>query len=79
MVIDSRAELAADIDLITDGIPAGLDDDLLEAAENAFGSTPKPRRKDVNSLAETIRTAVRRAADLMWGKKPIVKVSVVQV
>jgi len=79
VVIDSRAELAADIDLITDGIPAGLDDDLLEAAENAFGSTPKPRRKDVNSLAETIRTAVRRAADLMWGKKPIVKVSVVQV
>jgi len=79
VVIDSRAELAADIELITDGIPDGLGEDLLEAAEHAFGSTPKPRRKDVNALAETIRTAVRRAADLAWGKKPIVKVSIAKV
>ena len=42
-------------------------------------STPKPRRKDVNQLAETIRTAVRRAADMSWGKKPIVKVTVAKV
>ena len=69
MVIDAKAELAADIELITDGIPAGLDGDLLEAAERAFGSTPKPRRKDVNQLAETIRTAVRRAADLDVGQE----------
>jgi hypothetical protein len=33
----------------------------------------------VNQLAETIRTSVRRAADLTWGKKPIVKVSVLKV
>jgi len=79
VVIDSRAELAADIELITDGVPAGIEGDLMEAAEQAFGSTPKPRRKDVNQLAETIRTSVRRAADLIWGKKPIVKVSVVKV
>ena len=79
VVIDSRAELAADIELITDGVPAGIEGDLMEAAEQSFGSTPKPRRKDVNQLAETIRTSVRRAADLIWGKKPIVKVSVVKV
>ncbi len=79
VVIDSRAELAADIELVTDGVPMGLESDLLDAAENAFGSTPKPRRKDRNQLAETIRTAVRRAADLAWGKKPIVKVTVLQV
>ena len=79
VAIDAKAELAADIELITDGSPAGLDGDLLEAAEKAFGSTPKPRRKDANQLAETIRTAVRRAADLMWGKKPIVKVTVLKV
>ena len=52
---------------------------MLETAEKAFGSTPKPRRKDRNALGETIRNAVRRAADVAWGKKPIVKVSVVQV
>ena len=79
VVIDGKAELAADIELISDGIPAGLDGELLDAAKRAFGSTPKPRRKDVNQLAETIRTAVRRAADLTWGKKPIVKVTVAKV
>jgi ribonuclease J len=79
VVMDSRTELAAGIELITDGIPMGLEADLLEAAEKAFGSTPKPRRKDTNALAETIRTSVRRAADITWGKKPIVKVSVVKV
>jgi ribonuclease J len=78
-VMDSRAELAADIELMTDGIPLGLEDELIEAAEKAFGSTPKPRRKDTNALAETIRTSVRRAADITWGKKPIVKVSVTRV
>ena len=79
VVIDGKAELAADIELITDGIPSGLHGELLDAAERAFGSTPKPRRKDVNQLAETIRTAVRRAADMSWGKKPIVKVTVAKV
>lgn len=79
VVMDSRAELAADIELVTDGVPTGIEGELMEAAENAFGSTPKPRRKDVNALSETIRTALRRSADQLWGKKPIVKVSVVKV
>ena len=79
LAVDHRQDLAADISLVTDGVPTGLDGELLSIAERAFGSTPKPRRKDANALAETIRTAVRRAADLAWGKKPIVKVSVLQV
>jgi ribonuclease J len=79
LILDGRSELAADIELITDGVPMGIEGELFAAAERAFGGTPKPRRKDTNSLAETIRTAVRRAADVTWGKKPIVKVSVVQV
>jgi ribonuclease J len=79
VVINAKSDLAADIDLIIDGLPPGLEGEMLEAAEKAFDSTPKPRRKDVSQLAETIRTAVRRSADLVWGKKPIVKVSVVQI
>ena len=79
VVMNAKQELAADIELVTDGCPFGLDGDLLATAEQAFGSTPKPRRKDRAGLAETIRTAVRRAADQVWGKKPIVKVSVIQI
>ena len=79
VVLNGKQELATGIEIITDGLPMGLDADLMEAAEKAFGSTPKPRRKDINVVAETIRTAVRRAADIAWGKKPIVKVAVAQV
>lgn len=79
MVVDGKGELAADIEVIADGLPMGLEGDLLEAAEKAFGSTPRPRRRDVNALSETIRTSVRRAADLAWGKKPIVKVAITQL
>ena len=79
VVVDGKGELAADIEVISDGIPFALESDMLSAAEKAFNGTPKPRRKDRAGLAETIRTSVRRAADMAWGKKPIVKVSVVQV
>jgi ribonuclease J len=37
---------------------------------------PRPRRKDDAVVAETIRIAVRRAADQIWGKKPVCKVLV---
>lgn len=79
VVMNAKSDLAAGIELISDGVPAGLDDALLEAADTAFGSTPKPRRKDRAQLAETIRTSVRRAADQVWGKKPVVKVAVIQL
>lgn len=79
VVLDARHELAADISLAADGLPSGLEDELLEAADRAVSSTPKPRRKDANVLGETVRTSVRRAAEQAWGKKPIVKVSVIQL
>ncbi len=79
IVMTAKQDLAAEIEVIADGLPPGLEPELFEAADKAFGSTPKPRRKDVPGLAETVRTSVRRAADLIWGKKPIVKVSVVQL
>lgn len=79
VVLNAKGDLAAEMDLIADGVPTGLETDLLEAAERALASSPKPRRKDRAALAESIRTAIRRAADLAWGKKPVVKVTVVQI
>ena len=79
LAVNGKQDLAADIHVIADGIPAGLDDSLLQAAEAAFDSTPKSRRKDDGQLTETIRTTVRRAAEAQWGKKPVVKVVVVRV
>ncbi|MGH6906894.1 MAG: ribonuclease J [Aestuariivirga sp.] len=79
MAIDAKLQLASDIQIITDGVPAGLKEEMLEAADQAFGSMPKPRRKEDAQVIETIRTSVRRAADQVWGKKPITKVAVVRV
>ncbi|HQY74900.1 MAG TPA: ribonuclease J, partial [Aestuariivirga sp.] len=76
LVLDEKLQLADDIQLLGDGLPPGLEDDLLDAAEDAFESMPKPRRKDAVAVAETIRIAVRRAADQIWGKKPVCKVLV---
>ena len=76
LVLDDKFQLADDMQLVGDGLPAGLEDDLLEAAEDAFESMPRPRRKDDAVVAETIRIAVRRAADQIWGKKPVCKVLV---
>jgi ribonuclease J len=74
--IDDKQGLADDIQLVVDGLPPGLEDELFEAADEAFASMPKPRRKDDNQVAETIRIAVRRAAEAIWDKKPVCKVVV---
>ncbi len=79
VAIDAKLQLAGDIQIITDGVPAGLQEEMLEAADRAFASMPKPRRKDDAQVIETIRTSIRRAADQVWGKKPITKVAVVRV
>ncbi len=79
VVVTEKSELDDDIVLLADGIPDGLDEDLAEAAEKAFDSMPRSRRKDDVTVAETLRNAVRREADNIWGKKPVCKVVVVRV
>ena len=79
VALDEKHHLADDVQITCDGLPAGLEADLLEAAEDAFETIPKPRRKDDGTVSETIRIAVRRAADQIWGKKPICKVLVQRV
>ncbi len=79
LAIDAKLQLVGEIQLVTDGIPAGLDNDLLAAADQAFASMPKPRRKVDEQVIETVRISVRRAADQMWGKKPVTKVTIARV
>lgn len=79
IALNAKLELAAPIQLAADGLPPGLDEDLLARAGEAFASLPKPRRKDADQIAETVRLSVRRAAEPVWGKKPVVKVAVLRV
>ena len=68
-----------DLVLEANGVPASLPQELEERAEEAFTAMPRARRKDDNVVAETLRTAIRRACDNEWGKKPVCKVVVHRV
>jgi ribonuclease J len=74
LVVDRKGSLVSDIEITTDGLPAGLDERLRDAAETAFDSMPRPRRASDETVTETLRTAIRRAADAEWGKKPVCRV-----
>ena len=51
---------------------------MLDAASGALRSIPRNRRKDLDLVSESVRRAVRNAANAAWGKKPIVTVFVTQ-
>jgi ribonuclease J len=80
VVLDRNDGLATEPQVAIEGVPPfdgngrEMSDLLIEAAEVAFDSVPRPRRKDRAALAETLRIAVRRAASDTWGKKPITRV-----
>lgn len=82
VVLDEKYELAGDPDLVAIGVARmdrrgeELEDIMLDAAVGAVDSIPRARRKDLDMLAESVRRAVRAAANDVWGKKPLVTVFV---
>ena len=82
VVLDDRYELAGDPDIVAIGVAEAdakgnnLEDVMLDAAIGAFESIPRQRRKDLDLVQESVRRAVRAAANEAWGKKPLVTVFV---
>ncbi len=82
VVLDERYEINGDPDLVAIGVAKTdrsgelLEDVMLDAAIGAIESIPRVRRKDLDLVEESVRRAVRAAADEAWGKKPIVTVFV---
>lgn len=77
LVVDGRSRLVADPVVVAEGIPEKLVNALAEAAADAAG---RLRRLDDDAeTAETVRRAVRRAAQADWGKRPVVRVEVVRI
>jgi ribonuclease J len=48
-------------------------EDLAEAAENAYAKLSNQERGDEDAAEEAISRAVRRAAERIWGKRPVVE------
>jgi ribonuclease J len=85
VLLDSRYDFLGDPDLVSFGLPEfddegeDMDDGLYDAVLGAVESIPRARRKDLDMVREAVRRAVRSAANLAWGKKPVVTVFVTRV
>jgi ribonuclease J len=79
LVLERDGELAADPEVIIDGLPTegrsgSMEDLILDAIEGAFESIPRGKRKDHERVREAVSRAARGAVNEAWGKKPVCKV-----
>ena len=85
LALDERGELAADPEVELIGIPESdadgekFDAIAYDAVLDTVEQMPKPRRRDPEAIAESVRRAVRAAVAQRWGKKPICLVQVLVV
>ncbi len=85
VLLDNRYELLRDPDVVPHGLPVfdeegdDMIDVLYDVVVGAVESIPRPRRKELDTVREAVRRAVRAAANDVWGKKPVVTVFVTKV
>jgi ribonuclease J len=73
LVVNRKGRLAADPALHFEGVPEEIFEPVTEAINRALGN----RRGD--DMKEEVRRAARRAANDVWGKKPVVRVEIVEI
>jgi len=82
VVVTRKGAVLGEPQAILDGIPSEtaegdeMLDVVLDAVDGTLRSIPQNNRKNPESLAESVRRAVRAAVNEVWGKKPICKVLV---
>jgi ribonuclease J len=80
IILDGKHQLVRKPLLDLEGVPASSPEEgnlrqlFAAAVVEGFESVPRPRRKDDETIAEALRTAVRREAEAVWGKRPVCKV-----
>ena len=85
IAMTEQGALADDPEVELVGVPeknaAGevLDDIVFDVVVSTVEGLPKPRRRDPDALAESVRRAVRAVLNEHWGKKPICLVHVLTV
>ena len=77
LVLDNKGRAAADPVLHMEGLP----ESVREAVAEAVGRMLSGRRgkSNVEEVKEGVRRVARRAANEIWGKKPVVRVETVEV
>jgi len=85
LALDSKGTLAGEPEIETIGIPELTTDgrrfaDVVhEAAIETMGSLPRARRRDPDSVADSVKHGVRAAVAVQWGKKPLCIVHVLTI
>jgi ribonuclease J len=77
LVLDNKGRAAADPVLHMEGLPELVREAITEAVGRAFNG--RRGKGGIEELKEEVRRAARRAANDIWGKKPVVRVEVVEV
>lgn len=73
LVIDHKGRVAAPPMVLGEGMPEHVQEAVRKAVEETLNGN---KRSDPDDLAENIRRAARRAAQDVWGKKPVTRVLV---
>lgn len=85
LALDERGELAADPEYDLIGLPErdaegkAMADVIATVIDQTIQSLPRQRRRDPDSVGESVRRAVRSAVAERWGKKPMCHVHVLPV
>ncbi|HVX79603.1 MAG TPA: ribonuclease J [Bradyrhizobium sp.] len=85
IAMTDKGELAEDPEVDLVGIPeknaAGetFDDIVFDVVVSTVENLPRPRRRDPDALAESVRRAVRGTVNEHWGKKPLCLVHILTV
>ena len=85
VLLDSRFDFFGDPEVVPFGLPEyddegeSMEDTLYDAVLGAVESIPRSRRKDLETVREAVRRAVRSTANEAWGKKPVVTVFLTKV
>lgn len=84
LAINGKGDLVADPEIELLGLPEtgargeNLGDLAADAVLDTFEQLPRPRRRDPDAVAESIRRAVRGTVAEHWGKKPACHVHVLR-
>jgi ribonuclease J len=76
LVLDGKGRVCAEPAILMEGIPEPVHEAVREAVDEM---ARKHKKGDAGQLSENVRRAARRAAQDAWGKKPITRVTVVEL
>ena len=76
LIVDGKGRVAADPAILTEGIPEPVEEAIFNAVDETTRRHPKG---DPDALAEAVRRSARRAANEAWGKKPVTRVTIVEI